>query len=431
MPIHDFFFCQSTLNTHLNCGILSSYLDSFADWLLKQGFPKSSICLHVSKVSHFSHFLKERSITSIESIDDHTNDFIHVHLPICSCKLWKKPRKGHRYLWSVKHFKEFISECHGIRFETKGYAHQTKTYAYPEIHDAYLQWLSEKRLLESISIESQSNHLKRFLNWYKTKSDLNDLLELKSCDIENYFIISRDRAGKAYKQCLKWTFRGFLDFCFKNGYTAGDLTDCLPTIRTYRLSDVPKAIDGKEAKKLLKSIDRSNKSGKRAYAVLQILYTYGVRGGQIRALKLEDINWHLEEIYFAPHKGGKGNVFPLTIEVGNALLDYLQNGRGESGHQEVFLTLTAPISPLKISKSLSQIVGREMLKAGIQSPSLGTHCFRHEFVSRLLKRGKSLKTVADMVGHRRLQTTFLYTKIDYLSLSEVALELPEDDNENL
>jgi len=223
----------------------------------------------------------------------------------------------------------------------------------------------------------------------------------------------------------------FLEFCFENGYATRNLTDCLPTFSNYQLSDVPRAIKGSEAQKLLKSIDRSKKSGIRAYAIVQLLYTYGVRGVQVRALKLEDINWHKEEIYFAPYKGGKGNVFPLTAEVGNAILEYLQNGRAESGHREVFLTLTAPISPLKVSKCLSQIVGAEMLKAGIQSPSLGTHCFRHEFVSRLLKQGKSLKTITDMVGHRRLQTTFLYTKIDYLSLSEVALELPEDGNENL
>lgn len=427
MSINDFFFCQSTLKTHLSCGILSSYLDSFADWLLKQGFPKSSICLHVSKVSHFSHFLKERSIANVESIDNHTSDFIHVHLPSCSCKLWKKPRKGRRYLRSINRFKAFLSECHGICFEI----HQTETYAYPEIHDEYLQWLSDKRFLTGTSIEAQSNHLKKFLNWYRTKSGLGDLLGLKPGDIEDFFILSRDKGGKAYRQRLKWILGNFLDFCFKNGYTADDLTNCLPKIRNYQLSDVPRAIKGTEALKLLKSIDRSKKSGIRAYAIVQILYTYGVRGGQVRALRLEDIDWHKEEIYFAPQKGGKGNVFPLTTEVGNALLDYLQNGRAKSGHREVFLTLTAPISPLKISKSLSQIVGREMEKAGIQSPSLGTHCFRHEFVSRLLKQGKSLKTVADMVGHRRLQTTFLYTKIDYRSLSEVALELPEGNNENL
>ena len=370
MPIHDFFFCQSTLNTHLNCGILSSYLDPFADWLLKQGFPKSSICLHVSKVSHFSHFLKERFFTSVGSIDNHTSDFIHVHLPSCSCKLWKKPRKGCRYLRSINRFKAFLSECHGIRFETKGYTHQIKTYAYPEIHDEYLQWLSEKRFLASTSIETQSNHLKKFLNWYRSKSGLDDLLDLKPSDIEDFFILSRDKGGKAYRQRLKWILGSFLDFCFKNGFTLGDLTDCLPTIRSYQLSDVPRAIKGTQAQKLMKSIDRSKKSGIRAYAILQILYTYGARGGQVRALKLEDIDWHKEEIYFAPHKGGKGNVFPLTTEVGNALLDYLRNGRTESGHREVFLTLTAPISPLKISKSLSQIVGREMIKAGIQSPSL-------------------------------------------------------------
>ena len=71
-----------------------------------------------------------------------------------------------------------------------------------------------------------------------------------------------------------------------------------------------------------------------------------------------------------------------------------------------------------------------MLSAGVQSPSMGGHCFRHGFVSRMLKQGESLKKIADLIGHKHIQTTFIYTKIDFKSLAEVALELPEVEHEN-
>ena len=424
MSINDFFICQSKIDELSNCGILISYLDSFADWLTKQYYPRSEICRHISQVAHFSYYLKGFPITSIESINDYIDKFLYNHLPHCQCKGWRQPKTSQHYSFSINRFKKYLSQCHGISFKYE-------TFAYAEIHKKYLHWISEKRLLKIRSIESHSHYLKKFLNWYSNESGSKDLRELKAYDVENFFIKSMSRGSKSSKQLLQGTLRGFFDYCFEQRHIPRNLGYSLPTIRTYQLSTVPKSIKDAEAIKLLKSIDRSKEGGIRAYAIVQLLYTYGVRGGQIRALKLEDINWHQDKIYFSPLKGGKSGFFPLTVEVGNALIDYLQNVRKKSHHQEVFLTLKAPISALKTSKCLSMIVGAEMVKAHIQSPSLGTHCFRHGFVSRLLKQGESLKHIADLVGHRRIQTTFLYTKIDFNSLSTIALELPEVENENL
>ncbi|MEA3230066.1 MAG: tyrosine-type recombinase/integrase, partial [archaeon] len=83
----------------------------------------------------------------------------------------------------------------------------------------------------------------------------------------------------------------------------------------------------------------------------------------------------------------------------------------------------------KKSRTLSQIIRSAMLKADVKSPSKGAHCFRHGFVSRMLKQGESFKHIADLVGHKHIQTTFIYTKIDFNSLAEVALELPEVEYE--
>lgn len=166
-------------------------------------------------------------------------------------------------------------------------------------------------------------------------------------------------------------------------------------------------------------------SGKRTYAIVQILHTYGVRGCQLRALKLSDIDWHKDQIHFPAVKGGKSCCFPLTAQVGNALVDYLKNARKKCGYPQVFLTLRAPLTPLTKSRTLSQIIRSAMLKAGIKSPTKGAHCFRHGFVSRMLKQGESFKHIADLVGHKHIATTFIYTKIDFNSLAQVALELPE------
>ena len=90
----------------------------------------------------------------------------------------------------------------------------------------------------------------------------------------------------------------------------------------------------------------------------------------------------------------------------------------------MFLSLKAPCLPLKNSGTLSQIIRTAIIKADVKSPGKGTHCFRHGFISKMVKQGESFKHIADLAGHKHIQTTFIYTKIDFNSLAEVALELP-------
>jgi site-specific recombinase XerD len=166
--------------------------------------------------------------------------------------------------------------------------------------------------------------------------------------------------------------------------------------------------------------------GRRDYAILTMLHTYGVRGAQVRALQLNDIRWSHDQILFRATKGGKDSLLPLTPPVGESLLDYLQNARPCSAFPEVFLTCRAPHHPLLESSSLSEIIRRHIRAAGIEVPSKGAHAFRHAFATRMVAEGHSFKAVADVLGHRCLSTTFIYTKVDFNALSQVALEWPEE-----
>jgi len=160
------------------------------------------------------------------------------------------------------------------------------------------------------------------------------------------------------------------------------------------------------------------------FAVSIIVYTYGVRLGQISKLKLEVVDWKKNEIYFSALKGGKGTRHPLTSNVGNALLDYIKSARfRNSKYNEIFLTIRAPIIPVS-SHLLSYYIVLFMKKKKIFSPRKGAYCFRHAFVSRLLESGNTFKHIADLLGHRYIDTTFIYSKIDYNSLKEVDLDLP-------
>ncbi len=423
MSVTDYFNCQSSVERILNCGHLSPYLDHFADYLAEQGFWEGTIKKHISNVAHLSYSLKSNPDLDILALNDHITCFLDEHMPVCKCKGWKRARKSASVSPSLNRFTKYLHDYHGIGFNLDARA-------YPEIHDEFLCWLSDVRDLCKSSINLRSSYLNQFLKWYKRISD-KDLEDLKVSDVECFFLEATRRWGKSYKRSLQTTLRTFFDFCFERAYTQQNFRFFLPTINTYQLSDIPKEIKDNEVEKLLKSIDLCTDSGKRIYAILKLLCAYGVRGGQVIRIKLDDINWHKEEITFPAFKGGKSCTFPLTTDVGNSLLEYLRNVRGKSNYQEVFLTLRAPRGPLRNSKCLSQIIRTAMMNAGVESPSMGSHCFRHNFVSRMLRQNESYKNIADLIGHRSIQSTFIYTKIDFNSLAEVPLELPEVHNGNV
>ncbi|TFH13368.1 MAG: integrase, partial [Lentisphaerales bacterium] len=200
----------------------------------------------------------------------------------------------------------------------------------------------------------------------------------------------------------------------------------VPTLRTYKLARVPRGIAEAQAHKVLESVDRTTDVGRRDFAILTLLYTYGVRGGQIRALCLDDIHWSQDRILFRATKGGKDSLLPLTADVGESLLAYLRNGRPHSAFGEVFLTCRAPYRPFRESGSLSEIIRRHILALGLEVPSKGSHVFRHAFATRMVADGHPFKAVADVLGYRYLSTTFIYTKVDFNALSQVALEWPEE-----
>ena len=74
---------------------------------------------------------------------------------------------------------------------------------------------------------------------------------------------------------------------------------------------------------------------------------------------------------------------------------------------------------------MTAIVARAMRRAGVTEITRGSCSFRHAFATRMLQHGQSLKVIADMLGHRDINTTFIYTKVDLKTLSSLPLDWPE------
>jgi len=291
---------------------------------------------------------------------------------------------------------------------------------------AYLKWMRDYQHASKGTIGVRCHSITQFLEWLGPEAVPEGLLRLSSDRIEEFFISYAQSMGRSARRSMQSALRTFLRFCLHNGYIEQPLDRAVPTLRTYKLTTVPRGLTDIQAQQVLRCINRNSHVGRRDYAIVLLLYTYGVRGGQVRALRLEDIDWAQNQILFKASKHGKDSLLPLTDEVGEALLDYLQYSRPPYAYPHAFLTCRAPYHPFPHSSSLSAIVERRIRAAGIEIPSKGAHAFRHCFATRMLHKGHSLKAVADVLGHRHLQTTFIYTKVDFNALKQVPLEWPEE-----
>jgi site-specific recombinase XerD len=297
---------------------------------------------------------------------------------------------------------------------------------YQPLLGGYLEWMRHYQHAADGTLQVRSHSITQFLQWLGPVATPEGLSRLTAQRIEAFFLSYAQSMGRSARRSMQSALRTFLRFCLHQGYIKRALDRAIPTLRTYKLATVPRGLSDTEAQQVLRGINRNSHAGRRDYAILQLLYTYGIRGGQVRVLRLEDIDWAKNQILFKASKNGKDSRLPLTAQVGNSLLDYLQNSRPSYSYPHVFLTCRAPYQPLSHPSSLSAIVARHIRAAGIELPSKGAHAFRHGFATRLLHQGHSLKAVADVLGHRHLSTTFIYTKVDFNALKQVGLAWPQE-----
>ena len=150
-----------------------------------------------------------------------------------------------------------------------------------------------------------------------------------------------------------------------------------------------------------------------------LLAVYGLRSGEVRRLRLEDLDWSNEVIRIERSKQRRIQYYPFITSVGNAVLQYLQHGRPHCTHRELFVTLRAPIRPLSAG-AMYNVVSSRLVSLGIRVPRHGPHCLRHACASHLVAAGLSLKEIGDHLGHRSAYATRIYAKVDLAGLREVA-----------
>jgi site-specific recombinase XerD len=291
----------------------------------------------------------------------------------------------------------------------------------------------EKTGKTDFGTHSRLNRIKRLLLFLDAQG-IKDYSSITATAISKYILTFSEYKKRTINASLS-CMRCFLRQSYLDGLTNEDLSVLIPVVPSDRTFKIPRIWNKKDLIKVLSSIDTSNAVGKRDYAILLMIAHYGLRSVDVKMLKLSSIDWEKKEIVICQHKTGKMLSLPLLDDVGNALADYLKNGRAKVDRQFVFLKNSSPYDDFSESYgSFGQIIARRINSAGVSLPkgmTKGSHALRHTLASVMLSQNVPLQTIASTLGHATTKSTAIYLHSDISRLSDCILDPEEFNNENI
>ncbi len=268
--------------------------------------------------------------------------------------------------------------------------------------------------------------LVRFLNYL----DGQRIADIKS--LTSHHVLSYLHTLKEYRHStssgIMFILRDFLLFLYSEGYVLEPLNDLFPVIFTNKHERLPSYYSADEIHAILCQVDRDTEFGRRDYLILLSAVQFGLRAGDIRQLKLENIKWSRSTVELVQQKTNKHLQLPLTEEFKYALADYMKNSRPQVDDPHIFVRHRAPFKPFAVNNSFYHVINKYMAMAGIKlnNRKHGLHSMRHSIASCLLRNRTPYPVIAGILGHKSTSTTKLYLRIDIQQLRTVALEVPDE-----
>lgn len=262
---------------------------------------------------------------------------------------------------------------------------------------------------------------------YLALREIKDVNDITPAIISDYVKTIFPHHEKSIASILT-TLRVFLRFLYLKGYAKTDLSISVPKQNRYYYPAVPSTWNPEEVKKMLESIDRGNPRGKRDYAILLLVAKLGIRAGDIKSMKLSDLDWSSRSISIIQEKTKVKITYPILNDVGWALIDYLKNGRPVCDSPYIFVRLCAPYTSFGENANLHNIISKYTRKAGIVVPKgkhHGLHSLRHSLASTLLEQGAPLSVISEVLGHVDSKSTTVYLRTSMEGLKACALD-PEE-----
>ena len=288
-----------------------------------------------------------------------------------------------------------------------------------ELLERYRDYLVRERGLTAGTVYRCLRTARRFLD-AQTRGGGLELGSLTAADVSAYVLGECRRNARGRAKLVISELRSLLRFLHVGGLLEVSLVGAVPSLASWRLAGLPRALAPGELGRLLESCDRSTTVGQRDFAIITVLARLGLRSGEVAALRLADIDWRAGELVVRG-KGDRHERLPLPADVGEALVAYLRCVRA-AGSEHVFLRVRAPRGPMTPA-AVSAVVALAGRRAGLTG-RVGSHRLRHTAATEMLRAGTPLQEIGQVLRHRSSASTAIYAKVDRDALRSLARSWP-------
>lgn len=411
------YFIRPDTSERIRSSWIGGPIEQYVTWLTEHGYSPRNVFRRVPILRSFGEFARARGATRLEELPAHLEAFVEVYarqhgVPSGAATARKKLASDAR---------NPVEQM--LRLAVPGFCGRTRAkWARTPFADRagrFFEYLRDERGLRPASLVHYRYQLARFEN-YLERIACRDLAALSPPILGAFVAESSTSLGPSSLSGQCAALRVFLRYLHRQQLIGKDLSKCVEMPRHYRLASLPRSITWDEVRRMLEAVDRRSAVGKRDYAILIVLISYGLRGREVAALTLDDIDWKRERLRIPERTAGHSTAYPLSPTVGRALLDYLQHARPQTAERAVFQRVLAPQGPLTQS-AVSSRASYYLHRAGIAVARAGSHTLRHTTIQRLVEADFPFKVIGDYVGHRSPESTETYTKVALEALREVAL----------
>lgn len=416
--LERYFTKPATLDRIRACW-LGEQIEAYVRELQALGHAPRLVYFRVPLLRQFAEFSSRHGVQTIAELPAQIDPFIAERMarsPSTALRSAERRRQWERETRGpIEHFLAQLLPD----FRPGGHSSERTREPFEDTVPGFFGYLLDERGLRPTTLYAYRHALSLF-ETYLAGLGLDALGELSAPLVSGFVASLSGTRGAGSMSVICSSCRVFLRYAHREGLLSRDLSAALGAPQNHRLSGVPRSIGWDEVRRMLDAVERRSSVGKRDYAVLLLLVTYGLRAREIAALTLEDIDWERERVLVPERKCGHCTAYPLSGLVGEAICIYLEQGRPKSEDRAVFRRAHAPYVPMT-HRSVSCRVAHYLRKAGVEVHRPGSHTLRHSCVQRLIDADFSLKSAGDFIGHASPRSTEIYTKVDVETLREVAL----------
>lgn len=391
--------------------------EAFACDLRSRGYATSTIALYGRIVAHFGGWLSKQQVKARHIRSPHIGRFLQKHLPRCHCA----PPAVRNFPVCRGALNCFLSFLRRARWIPDAPKEVSRFTAADRLLLQFEHHLDRVQGLSVLTRRTRNRYAREFLNARFGGQRLKiGTLEPGDCI---RFVNARALTLKRTSlHALVVGLRSFLRFLEFTDRIRSGLADAVPSPACPPPQPPLRVLDQITRRRFLCCFDRATPIGRRDYAIALCFTELALRANEVAALTLDDVNWRASTVRLRQTKQRRERLLPLPSRSARALAAYLQRGRPAVEHRAVFVSHWAPRGRPLSTDGVRNVIARAFARCGIEAT--GPHILRRSWATLAHQRGAGLKLIADILGHRSLETTAPYAQVHFEELRQAALPWP-------